>query len=78
MEIETKIFEILNGMTDIQTFDVNMSFEELGLDSLDSLDFIHQVKDILDIDFHVDVKNNFSKMKIGDVISKIQERIPSS
>lgn len=78
MEIETKVIEILKEMTDIQSLHVDMSFEELGLDSLDSLDFIHQVKDRFDVDFHVDIKNNFSKMKISDVISKIQETIPSS
>jgi len=51
-EVQTKVFDVLKRFDNIDVAKINekATFEELGLDSLDSVELVVALEDMLDVD----------------------------
>lgn len=68
--VQQKVLNILNQIIDSPVVDLYSTLSDLGLDSLDCLDFLHQVKDSFDINNQFEIKN-FMDTRVIDVIEQV-------
>lgn len=68
--VQEKVLNILNELIDSPVKDLSSTLADLGLDSLDCLDFLHQVKDVFDINNKFEIKN-FMETRVVDVIEQV-------
>ncbi|MCR5264835.1 MAG: acyl carrier protein [Clostridiales bacterium] len=69
MVFET-IAKLINERTDtpIENITLESTFEELGIDSLDSVDLVMELEDALDVEIELDQKLE----KVGDLVSFVE------
>jgi len=70
-----KIFGEFMDLSDPSQIDIEMSFSEWGMDSVDMVDFIFTIEEEYNIDIPDHVFDNFSTLK--NVIDYLNEIIPS-
>ena len=70
MVFET-ISKLINERTDIPIENIKLesTFEELGIDSLDSVDLVMELEDALDIEIELDQKVE----TVGDLVSFVEK-----
>ena len=70
MVFET-ISKLINERTDIpfENIKLESTFEELGIDSLDSVDLVMELEDALDIEIELDQKVE----TVGDLVSFVEK-----
>lgn len=67
---QDKILRILDGILDVPVKDLDITLKDLGLDSLDCLDFLHQIKDAFDINPQWDA-GNFMEIKLYNIVEQV-------
>jgi acyl carrier protein len=76
-EVENIIFSSLEDLVDVdvETIDRSKSFLEYGMDSIDCLDFSHQVEDKLDLSRKLDHSDVGDVLSVDSVLNAIDKKI---
>ena len=80
VEIETKVIQFITTKVenlDVSTINESSKFEELGLDSMDTIQLLFDAEDTFGINFEGEEAKGFTC--VGDIISYIEKhQLPAS
>ncbi|MEO8766838.1 MAG: acyl carrier protein [Nitrosospira sp.] len=80
VEIETKVIQFITTKVenlDVSTINESSKFEELGLDSMDTIQLLFDAEDTFGINFEGEEAKGFTC--VGDIISYIEKhQVPAS